>query len=110
MSVKRKISAHVMEEITSSSPRFEHHCYTTCPEKTYSEELECKACDTNCGNCDQHECYWCEEGFFLLSKSKHGIIQRELCSSTQAVQDEHSCEGFQSPHVLVPLVQEGILI
>nr|XP_040139728.1 proprotein convertase subtilisin/kexin type 5-like [Ictidomys tridecemlineatus] len=58
-----------MEETTSSSPRFEHHCYKTCPEKTYSEELECKACDTNCGNCDQNECYWCEEGFFLLGGS-----------------------------------------
>ncbi|XP_042636544.1 proprotein convertase subtilisin/kexin type 5 [Orycteropus afer afer] len=45
---------------------FKHHCYRTCPEKTYSEEFECKECDPNCGNCDQNECYWCEEGFFLL--------------------------------------------
>ncbi|XP_036749343.2 proprotein convertase subtilisin/kexin type 5 isoform X5 [Manis pentadactyla] len=45
---------------------FEHHCYNTCPEKTYSEEFECKACGTNCGHCDQNECHWCEEGFFLF--------------------------------------------
>ncbi|XP_006835069.1 PREDICTED: proprotein convertase subtilisin/kexin type 5 [Chrysochloris asiatica] len=50
----------------SSTSRFKHHCYRTCPEKTYSEEFECKECNPNCGNCDQNECYWCEEGFFLL--------------------------------------------
>lgn len=49
-------------------PRFEQHCYKTCPEKTYREGSECKACETNCGNCDQRQCYWCEEGFFLLGK------------------------------------------
>ncbi|XP_032146778.1 proprotein convertase subtilisin/kexin type 5 isoform X1 [Sapajus apella] len=48
---------------------FDHHCYKICPEKTYSEELECKACNSNCGSCDQNECYWCEEGFFLLGGS-----------------------------------------
>lgn len=59
-----------MEETLISFPRFEHRCYKICPEKTYREEFECKACDTNCGNCDQNECYWCEEGFFLLGKPK----------------------------------------
>ncbi|KAB0368883.1 hypothetical protein FD755_019917 [Muntiacus reevesi] len=56
-------------ETVSYLPRFKHHCYKTCPEKTYREESECKACDTNCGNCDHNECYWCEEGFFLLGGS-----------------------------------------
>ncbi|XP_045878824.1 proprotein convertase subtilisin/kexin type 5 isoform X2 [Meles meles] len=48
---------------------FEQHCCKTCPEKTYREGSECKACETNCGNCDQQRCYWCEEGFFLLEGS-----------------------------------------
>ncbi|XP_032722555.1 proprotein convertase subtilisin/kexin type 5 isoform X1 [Lontra canadensis] len=48
---------------------FEQHCYKTCPEKTYREESKCKACETNCGNCDQRQCYWCEDGFFLLDGS-----------------------------------------
>nr|XP_060465618.1 proprotein convertase subtilisin/kexin type 5-like [Panthera onca] len=45
---------------------FQHHCHKMCPERTYGEGSECKPCDTNCSNCDQHECYSCEEGFFLL--------------------------------------------
>ncbi|XP_045696264.1 proprotein convertase subtilisin/kexin type 5 isoform X1 [Phyllostomus hastatus] len=48
---------------------FKHHCYKVCPEKTYSEEFECKACNTNCCSCDRNECYWCEEGFFLSGGS-----------------------------------------
>lgn len=65
-----------MEE-TTFSPRFEQHCYEICPEKTYSEGFECKACDTNCSSCDQNECYWCEEGFFLLGEPEHGIGHSE---------------------------------
>lgn len=53
-------------------PRFERHCYKACPEKTFSTQWECRACGTNCGNCDQHECYWCEEGFFLSGKLDNG--------------------------------------
>ncbi|XP_048188153.1 proprotein convertase subtilisin/kexin type 5 isoform X5 [Perognathus longimembris pacificus] len=48
---------------------FEHHCYKTCPEKTFIEEWTCKSCNPNCGNCDQNECFWCEEGFFLSGGS-----------------------------------------
>ncbi|XP_006996032.2 proprotein convertase subtilisin/kexin type 5 isoform X1 [Peromyscus maniculatus bairdii] len=48
---------------------FEQHCYKVCPEKTFSTEWECRACGTNCGSCDQHECYWCEEGSFLSGGS-----------------------------------------
>lgn len=48
---------------------FERHCYKACPEKTFGVKWECRACGTNCGSCDQHECYWCEEGFFLSGGS-----------------------------------------
>ena len=73
MVIKRNINmlTQLTEETTSYLPRFKDHCYKTCPEKTYREEFECKACDTNCGNCDQNECYWCEEGFFLLGKPEN---------------------------------------
>lgn len=77
MVVKSNTSTYVMQEMMSSSSRFDQHCYKTCPEKTYSEELECKACDSNCGSCDQNGCYWCEEGFFLLGKLENGTIQGE---------------------------------
>ena len=77
MVVKRNMSTQLMEETPSSPPRFKHQCYKTCPEKTYREESECKACDTNCGNCDQNECYWCEEGFFLLGKLRNGTVQSD---------------------------------
>ncbi|KAI4573512.1 hypothetical protein MJT46_004752 [Ovis ammon polii x Ovis aries] len=67
---KAPSSRHCYSAISQSFARwFKDHCYKTCPEKTYREEFECKACDTNCGNCDQNECYWCEEGFFLLGGS-----------------------------------------
>uniref|UniRef100_A0A8C2YIS2 Proprotein convertase subtilisin/kexin type 5 n=1 Tax=Chinchilla lanigera TaxID=34839 RepID=A0A8C2YIS2_CHILA len=45
---------------------FEHRCYKACPEKTFAEERECRACSANCGSCDRNECFWCEESFFLL--------------------------------------------
>lgn len=70
MTVKRNNINTTHGRNSISFPRFEHRCYKICPEKTYREEFECKACDTNCGNCDQNACYWCEEGFFLLGKPK----------------------------------------
>ncbi|XP_055469807.1 proprotein convertase subtilisin/kexin type 5 isoform X3 [Psammomys obesus] len=48
---------------------FEQRCYKACPEKTFRAERECRACGTNCSSCDEHECYWCEEGFFLSGGS-----------------------------------------
>ncbi|XP_004591833.2 proprotein convertase subtilisin/kexin type 5 isoform X2 [Ochotona princeps] len=67
---------------------FEHHCHKTCPERTYTEELECKACDTHCGSCDQHACYWCEEGFYLSA----GSCVRECAPGFYGDRDMGGCE------------------
>ncbi|XP_075416639.1 proprotein convertase subtilisin/kexin type 5 isoform X2 [Tenrec ecaudatus] len=45
---------------------FQQQCYRTCPEKTYQEDFECTDCSPKCRGCGPQECYWCEEGFFLL--------------------------------------------
>ncbi|KAM6183383.1 proprotein convertase subtilisin/kexin type 5 isoform 2-T2 [Erethizon dorsatum] len=45
---------------------FQHHCYKACPEGTFAEQRECRACGANCGGCDGSGCFWCEESFFLL--------------------------------------------
>ncbi|XP_023578731.1 proprotein convertase subtilisin/kexin type 5 isoform X1 [Octodon degus] len=45
---------------------FERHCYEACPQKTFAEQRECRACSANCGSCNRNECFWCEESFFLL--------------------------------------------
>ncbi|XP_069891868.1 proprotein convertase subtilisin/kexin type 5 isoform X2 [Dipodomys merriami] len=52
---------------------FEHHCYKTCPEKTFREGWTCRSCSPHCGSCDQNECYWCADGFFL---SGGGCVQQ----------------------------------
>nr|XP_045001506.1 proprotein convertase subtilisin/kexin type 5 isoform X2 [Jaculus jaculus] len=67
---------------------FQHHCYKTCPEKTFGEEWQCKACDPNCGNCDQNECYWCEQGFFLSD----GSCVQECGPGLYADQELGECE------------------
>ncbi|KAM4877564.1 proprotein convertase subtilisin/kexin type 5 isoform 1-T1 [Thomomys bottae] len=67
---------------------FEHHCYKTCPEKTFSEEWTCKSCNPNCGSCDQNECYWCEEGFFLSG----GSCVQECEPGFYSDQEVRTCE------------------
>lgn len=107
---KQKMSAYLIEELVPLSPRFEHHCYKTCPEKTFSEEWECKPCNINCGNCDRNECYWCEEGFFLSGEPETDSLPRRKNEALQSYpRPSVPVIGFR---VFVPasLVQRGILI
>ncbi|KAK9408214.1 Proprotein convertase subtilisin/kexin type 5 [Crotalus adamanteus] len=51
---------------------YNQQCYRTCPQNTVPDDNShiCIACQPNCQSCDRYECYWCEEGFFLLEKLK----------------------------------------
>ncbi|XP_015746065.1 proprotein convertase subtilisin/kexin type 5 isoform X2 [Python bivittatus] len=47
---------------------YNQQCYRTCPQNTVPDDSShlCIECQPNCRSCDRYECYWCEEGFFLL--------------------------------------------
>uniref|UniRef100_A0A8B9LCK8 Proprotein convertase subtilisin/kexin type 5 n=1 Tax=Astyanax mexicanus TaxID=7994 RepID=A0A8B9LCK8_ASTMX len=42
-------------------------CHRICPEKTFADNslMTCMQCDDHCINCDELQCYFCENGYFL---------------------------------------------
>lgn len=53
------------------SVRFGKDCHSSCPDRTYNvdETMTCVPCvDAQCLNCDPSQCYWCEEGSYVLGK------------------------------------------
>uniref|UniRef100_A0A3B5KST8 Proprotein convertase subtilisin/kexin type 5 n=1 Tax=Xiphophorus couchianus TaxID=32473 RepID=A0A3B5KST8_9TELE len=48
--------------------RFDADCHQSCPDWTYEvkETMMCSSCDDPvCRVCDQSQCYWCEDGFYV---------------------------------------------
>lgn len=51
------------------SVRLGNDCHQFCPDGTYSsnDTMVCSPCgDKHCENCDQSQCYLCEEGFYIF--------------------------------------------
>ncbi len=51
------------------SVRLGTDCHQSCPDRTYSvkETMVCAPCDDkHCDICDQSQCYWCNEGFYVF--------------------------------------------
>lgn len=59
-------------------------CHKICPEKTYGDDayMLCSPCDDYCINCDESQCYLCEDDFFL-SGAKECLFCTDKLSSVQ---------------------------
>lgn len=48
------------------------NCHKICPEKTYGDDtnMKCSPCEDDCINCDESQCYLCEDDFLLSGAKK----------------------------------------
>lgn len=67
--------------------RLGESCHKICPEKTYGDDddanLLCRPCDDYCVNCDESQCYLCEDGFFLSGVKECFLFYPDKLSSVQ---------------------------
>ncbi|MCI4381190.1 hypothetical protein PGIGA_G00248710 [Pangasianodon gigas] len=77
-------------------------CHKICPEKTYGDDtyMVCSPCDDYCVNCDESQCYLCEDDFFLsdgmcVRKCKEGFYSdaRHECEPCH-----HECRTCGGPY------------
>lgn len=56
--------------------RLQTSCHKICPEKTYRDDASeiCSPCDDYCVNCDESQCYLCEDGYFLSGAEKKMVV------------------------------------
>ncbi|KAK3565727.1 hypothetical protein QTP86_014189 [Hemibagrus guttatus] len=78
------------------------NCHKICPEKTYGDVIDmvCMPCDDYCINCDESQCYLCEDDFFLsdgtcVKKCKEGFYPdtRHECEPCH-----HECRTCDGPY------------
>ncbi|KAI5622037.1 proprotein convertase subtilisin/kexin type 5, partial [Silurus asotus] len=81
---------------------FTTSCHKICPEKTYGDDvyMMCSPCGDYCINCDESQCYLCEDNFFLsdgtcVAKCKEGFYAdaRGECEPCH-----HECRSCGGPY------------
>uniref|UniRef100_H3D124 Proprotein convertase subtilisin/kexin type 5b n=1 Tax=Tetraodon nigroviridis TaxID=99883 RepID=H3D124_TETNG len=71
--------------------QFGTDCHRSCPERTYSVDtnITCAPCeDAKCLTCDPSQCYWCEDGLYVLD----GVCVADCGEGFFVDQESRDCE------------------